>query len=88
MGIYVLSNNVFHDVLYAAVYWAAGFIATAQTDWCVRTGLAIQRKYPRAFPSRLPERAWYPKFIKTLGSFCLLVAGWHTVRFTLAFWQR
>jgi hypothetical protein len=59
---------------YALVGYIAGIVAILKTDWVVQEALRMQRKYPRAFSSRLAERSWYPNFIRFLGAILLLCA--------------
>ena len=74
------------DALFALCCWIVGFAATTQTDWAVRQALAIQRRYPNAFASRLAERSWYPKFLRFLGIVILLFAAILTARIGLQLW--
>ena len=86
--VFFVSNNIFVDAMYAIAYLVLGFLSASQTDWCVRLGQALLRKYPNAFSSRLAERSWYPTLLRVGGCFCLIIGGWHAVRVTLAFLPR
>ncbi len=66
------------DAIYTLLFWVLGFVATARTDWLVQQALKLQQRYPGAFASRLPERNWYPTFLRVCGIILLVAAGIYT----------
>ncbi|MGB9072340.1 MAG: hypothetical protein WCC22_06685 [Terriglobales bacterium] len=76
------------DALLALFCWIVGFAATTKTDWAVRQGLAMQKRYPNAFASRLAERSWYPKFLRVGGVVLLLFAAIFSFKVALQIWLR
>jgi hypothetical protein len=73
---------VIEDVLYAAMCWTLGYVSVLETDRMVRWALWFQRRFPEAFSSRLAERAWYPRFVRTLGIVLLVLAAIFTLKIT------
>ena len=76
-------ESMIEDGVYAVVGYVVGIVAIVRTDWVIREALRMQRKYPKAFSSRLAERSWYPNFIRFLGAILLLSAV--TFTFELVF---
>ncbi len=74
------------EAIFTILCWVLGFIGTAKTDWMVRQARALQNKYPRAFTTRLPDRKWYPAFLRTMSVFLLLCASLWTAKFVLSIW--
>jgi hypothetical protein len=74
------------DLLFALSCWIVGLVAVTQTAWAVRQALRVQRKYSRAFTSRLAERSWYPGFIRNGGIILLAFALIFTVKVFFETW--
>ena len=64
----------------ALLYWTLGITATLGNKWAVRQATAVQRRYPKAFASRLAERTWYPSAIRIGGVILLLFAAFLTAK--------
>jgi hypothetical protein len=62
------------EAIFSVVCWVVGFMAVFKTAWAVTHALALQRRFPNAFSSRLAERSWYPIFLKVGGVLCLFFA--------------
>jgi hypothetical protein len=68
------------DALFAMACWVFGVIATTQNRWAVRHAQALQQRYPRAFPSAIAQKRWYPAFLRALGVVLLVMAGIFTFK--------
>jgi hypothetical protein len=68
------------EVTLAALYWVFGVLAFARPDLIIRGDGYFIRRFPKAFTTRLSERAWYPVFLRTLGAVLLLFAALETMR--------
>ena len=63
------------DALYVVACWVLGYLSAVETARMVKWALWFQRRFPKAFSSRLAERTWYHQFIRGLGILLLIFAA-------------
>lgn len=68
------------DTLIALFLWAVGLYYLFYPEKVQRSALSIQNKYPTAFPTRLPERSWYPAALRVGAVVSLIGAVFMTLK--------
>ena len=76
------------EAVVALFHWTMGFVAARRTEWVVESALRIQRRFPSAFASRVAERSWYPRFIRSTGYFLPFCATVFTLEIAFHIWVR
>jgi hypothetical protein len=68
------------DSVIALFLWIIGLYYLLNARKVQKAALHIQNKYPGAFPTRLPQRSWYPAFLRVGAVVCLVGAIFLTIR--------